>query len=169
MSDNITAIAGATGHLGGLVAKALRDRGARVRAIVRPGASPGKLASLRALGVHISEADYGDATRLTGRTRPSRSPVVEPEGLAGIDADCRGRPARDGVLARSDRAGDADCMRPACAVHQEGSAVPTIVVSDDEVRAAIGRVGAVAAQFAVGTANERSRHKAEQNPTHTLP
>lgn len=65
MSENITALAGATGHLGGLLAQALRDRGARVRAIVRPGAPAEKLASLRKLGVEIVEAAYGDSTQLS--------------------------------------------------------------------------------------------------------
>jgi nucleoside-diphosphate-sugar epimerase len=41
-----------------LIAKSLRARGARVRAIVRPGAAPGKALQLRELGVTVAEADY---------------------------------------------------------------------------------------------------------------
>ena len=41
--DRVTVLAGATGRLGGLIARALRDRGARVRAIVRPGTPKGTI------------------------------------------------------------------------------------------------------------------------------
>ena len=50
-------IAGATGSLGGRVARALRQRGASVRAIVRPGTSEERLTALREQGVEIVEAD----------------------------------------------------------------------------------------------------------------
>ena len=40
MSGTVIALAGATGDLGGRIARALRGRGAAVRAIVRPGSAP---------------------------------------------------------------------------------------------------------------------------------
>lgn len=61
----MTILAGSTGHLGGLIARALRSRGGRVRAIVRPGTSPGKIADLRRLGADVVEAHFRDADRLT--------------------------------------------------------------------------------------------------------
>jgi len=50
-------LAGATGNLGGRVARALRERGAAVRAIVRPGTSAARLAVLREQQFEIVEAD----------------------------------------------------------------------------------------------------------------
>lgn len=50
-------IAGATGSLGGRIARELRRRGAPVRAIVRPGTSADRLTGLREQGVEIVEAD----------------------------------------------------------------------------------------------------------------
>jgi uncharacterized protein YbjT (DUF2867 family) len=65
MAESLTALAGATGHLGGLVAEALRERGARVRAIVRPDTTADKLESLRSLGATVVIADYADPAQLT--------------------------------------------------------------------------------------------------------
>jgi nucleoside-diphosphate-sugar epimerase len=65
VSEKIIVVAGATGRLGGRIAKALRDRGARVRAIVRPDTTRGSVSELRALGAAIAEVDYRDADRLT--------------------------------------------------------------------------------------------------------
>src|SRR5687767_11263699 len=64
MAENIIALAGATGRLGGLIARALRERGAPVRAIVRPGADADKTRSLRTLGIPVVQADYNDPTQL---------------------------------------------------------------------------------------------------------
>jgi len=50
-------LAGATGNLGGRIARALRERGASVRAIVRPGTSAERLNALRKQEVEIVEAD----------------------------------------------------------------------------------------------------------------
>jgi len=50
-------LAGATGNLGGRIARALRQRGASVRAIVRPGTSAGRLNALREQQVEIVETD----------------------------------------------------------------------------------------------------------------
>ena len=53
-------LAGATGNLGGRVARALRERGAAVRALVRRRAAPEKVERLRKLGVAIAEVDFND-------------------------------------------------------------------------------------------------------------
>lgn len=57
-SDTRIILAGATGDLGGRIARALLKRGAGVRAIVRPGSANDKVAALRKLGVSIVEADF---------------------------------------------------------------------------------------------------------------
>lgn len=59
-------LAGATGALGLLIAHHLRQRGAAVRALVRPGiGARAEAASLRLQGVQVLEVDYANATALT--------------------------------------------------------------------------------------------------------
>ncbi|WP_043632852.1 NmrA family NAD(P)-binding protein [Nonomuraea candida] len=56
-------VAGATGLLGGQIVRALLDRGASVRALVRPGAGEEKkraLTELRAGGLEVAEGDITD-------------------------------------------------------------------------------------------------------------
>lgn len=57
MDQRQIVLAGATGNLGGRIARELRRRGAAVRAIVRPGTTPDRLAGLQEQGVEIVEAD----------------------------------------------------------------------------------------------------------------
>lgn len=64
MAEQTILLAGATGDLGGRIARALAGRGATVRGLVRPGTRPDKLAELRALGAEIVEAEYGDAAAM---------------------------------------------------------------------------------------------------------
>jgi uncharacterized protein YbjT (DUF2867 family) len=56
--DACVVLAGATGNLGGRIAGALLARGAKIRAIVRRGAAPDKVARLQQLGVEIAEVDF---------------------------------------------------------------------------------------------------------------
>ena len=65
MAEKVIVVAGATGRLGGRISRALRDRGARVRAIVRPDTTRGNVGELRRIGVTVAEADYRDADGLT--------------------------------------------------------------------------------------------------------
>jgi nucleoside-diphosphate-sugar epimerase len=65
LGNNVTVLAGATGHLGGLIARGLRDRGTRVRAVVRVGTSPGKITDLARIGVATVEVDFDDGDQLT--------------------------------------------------------------------------------------------------------
>jgi uncharacterized protein YbjT (DUF2867 family) len=58
-------LAGATGDLGGRIARELLQRGAKVRAIVRPGSADKKVEALRKLGVSIVEADFRSIPDLT--------------------------------------------------------------------------------------------------------
>lgn len=57
-------IAGATGTLGGEIARRLRTRGHPVRALVRPSADPAKVAALEAIGVEIVRGDLRDRASL---------------------------------------------------------------------------------------------------------
>ena len=57
MEQQRIVLAGATGNLGARIARELRQRGASVRALVRPGTSPERLARLREQQVEIVEAE----------------------------------------------------------------------------------------------------------------
>ena len=89
MGDKVTVLAGATGRLGGLIARSLRDRGARVRAIVRPGTAPGKALQLRQSGVAIAEADYGDGEQLARACEGGSCVVSALAGLRGVIVDAQ--------------------------------------------------------------------------------
>jgi uncharacterized protein YbjT (DUF2867 family) len=60
MAD-LVIVAGATGDLGGRIARALIERGAAVRALVRPGTDRGRLEPLRRRGVEVVPVDFADA------------------------------------------------------------------------------------------------------------
>jgi NmrA-like family len=57
-------VAGGTGNLGGRIIKALIKRGAEVRAIVRNGTEPEKIAKLTELGAKVITVDMSDAGQL---------------------------------------------------------------------------------------------------------
>ena len=65
MDNAIVVLAGATGNLGGRIARALLERGAGVRAIVRKSSAPDKVEELRKRGAEIAEADFNSVPGLT--------------------------------------------------------------------------------------------------------
>ena len=65
MDNTITIIAGATGNLGGRIAKAILNRGANVRAVVRRNSDPEKTEELRKRGAAITEVDFNSVPELT--------------------------------------------------------------------------------------------------------
>ena len=64
MNDAIIVLAGATGNLGGRIARALLKRGGKLRAVVRHKSDPEKVEALRKLGATIAEADFGSTPGL---------------------------------------------------------------------------------------------------------
>ena len=64
MNNPAIVVAGATGNLGGRIVKALLERGASVRALVRHGAAPDKLEELQRLGVTIAKIDFSSASQV---------------------------------------------------------------------------------------------------------
>jgi uncharacterized protein YbjT (DUF2867 family) len=62
--SNVVLVAGATGSLGSRITRELRLRGARVRALVRPGASVQTRAGLATAGVEIADADLENVRSL---------------------------------------------------------------------------------------------------------
>lgn len=87
MGDRVIVLAGATGHLGGLIARALRARGARVRAIVRPGTARGRIVELQQLGVAVAEADYRDGVQLARACEGGACVVSTLSGLREVIVD----------------------------------------------------------------------------------
>jgi nucleoside-diphosphate-sugar epimerase len=65
MAASTIVVAGATGNLGGRIARALLERGASVRALVRHGAARDKLERLQELGVTIARVEWSSAAQLT--------------------------------------------------------------------------------------------------------
>ncbi len=65
MEDAITVLAGATGNLGGRIARAILERGAKVRALVRHNSDPNKVEELRKQGATIAEVDFNSVPELT--------------------------------------------------------------------------------------------------------
>ncbi len=74
-------VAGATGELGGRLVGALRQRGAAVRALVRPTTDPSKISALTQRGAEVQRVNFADATALA-RACAGASCVVST--LAGL-------------------------------------------------------------------------------------
>jgi nucleoside-diphosphate-sugar epimerase len=82
-------LAGATGDLGHRIALALLDRGARVRALVRPGNTKPEVAALRARGGEIVEVDFKDAAALTQACAGAACVVSALSGLRNVIVDAQ--------------------------------------------------------------------------------
>ncbi|GAA3995736.1 hypothetical protein GCM10022408_02870 [Hymenobacter fastidiosus] len=83
-------LAGATGALGLLIAHQLRQRGATVRALVRPAASAKAEAdSLRLQGVEVVAVDYNDAAELTKACAGATCVVSALSGLRAVIVDAQ--------------------------------------------------------------------------------
>ena len=78
---DIIVVAGATGRLGGLITAALRERGARVRAVVRHGTAKEKRIPLERVGADVVAVDYGDPAQLA---RACGGAVCVVSALAGL-------------------------------------------------------------------------------------
>jgi nucleoside-diphosphate-sugar epimerase len=82
-------LAGATGDLGHRIALALLDRGAQVRALVRPGNTKPEIAALRARGGEIVEVDFKDAAALTQACAGAACVVSALSGLRDVIVDAQ--------------------------------------------------------------------------------
>jgi nucleoside-diphosphate-sugar epimerase len=77
-------VAGATGNLGGRIARALLERGASVRALVRHGAGPDKLGRLQELGATIASVDLNSASQVTPACSGASCVVSALQGLRDV-------------------------------------------------------------------------------------
>ena len=83
-------LAGATGKLGGQVLRELRQRGASVRALVRPGTTAERLAKLRNQHVEIVEADLHSRAATVQACRGASYVVSTLLGLDKVLIDAQG-------------------------------------------------------------------------------
>nr|GFD39147.1 hypothetical protein [Tanacetum cinerariifolium] len=85
----LVVLAGATGDLGHRIALALRERGAPVRALVRPGNTKPVVAALRARGVELVEVDFKNAAALAVACTGASCVVSALSGLRPVIVDAQ--------------------------------------------------------------------------------
>jgi uncharacterized protein YbjT (DUF2867 family) len=90
-ADNLVILAGATGDLGGRIAKSLRQRGTKVKALVRKGSDSEKITLLRELGVSVAEVDFSSVAELTKACAGSSIVVSALSGLREVIVDTQTR------------------------------------------------------------------------------
>jgi nucleoside-diphosphate-sugar epimerase len=84
MDDAVIVLAGATGNLGGRIASAILNRGAKVRALVRSGSDPDKVEDLRKRGAAIARVDFNSASELSEACRGGACVVSALAGLRDV-------------------------------------------------------------------------------------
>ncbi|NIO29715.1 MAG: NmrA family NAD(P)-binding protein [Candidatus Latescibacteria bacterium] len=84
MNDSTIVVAGATGNLGGRIARALRERGASVRALVRHGTALDKIERLQKLGVAIARIDLSNASEVIPACSGASCVVSALQGLRDV-------------------------------------------------------------------------------------
>ena len=89
MADSTIVLAGASGNLGGRIARALRARGASVRALVRRGSSADHITALKSAGVAIAEVAYTDAKSLARACSGASCVVSALSGLREVIVDAQ--------------------------------------------------------------------------------
>ncbi|MDB5235632.1 MAG: NmrA family protein [Hymenobacter sp.] len=80
-------LAGATGDLGFRIAQSLLERGAAVRALVRPGNAKPEVTALRDLGAEVVEVDFSSVTALTNACAGTVCVVSALSGLRDVIVD----------------------------------------------------------------------------------
>lgn len=88
---NRIVLAGATGDLGGRIARELRERGATVRALVRAGSDPGAVERLRGAGVEVVAVDLGSEAELARACEGAACVVSALSGLREVIVDTQTR------------------------------------------------------------------------------
>jgi len=91
MDGTAVIVAGATGNLGGRIVRALLERGAQVRALVRQSVPTEKLEWLRNLGAVVFPADWGDASQLRAACSGTACVVSALQGLRDVIVEAQGK------------------------------------------------------------------------------
>ena len=89
IDDTTIVLAGATGDLGGRIAKSLFERGARVRALVRPASAAHEIEALRSQGAEIVEVDFNSVSALTAACSGGSCVVSALSGLRDVIVDAQ--------------------------------------------------------------------------------
>jgi hypothetical protein len=89
MSEPIIVVAGATGNLGGRIAKILCERGVEVRALVRYGATQDKIERLQESGATVVSVDYSNASDVTSACSGVSCVVSALSGLREVILDAQ--------------------------------------------------------------------------------
>ena len=89
MKTSIIIVAGATGNLGGRIVKALREKGASVRALVRRKAAPDKVERLRSMGAGITEIDFNNPAEIKDACAGGSCVVSALSGLRDVIVDAQ--------------------------------------------------------------------------------
>jgi nucleoside-diphosphate-sugar epimerase len=84
MSDSTIVVAGATGDLGGRIARALLERGASVRALVRHSTAQDRVERLQELGVTVASVDLRSASEVRAACSGASCVVSALQGLHDV-------------------------------------------------------------------------------------
>ena len=84
MNDSTIVVAGATGNLGGRIVRALLERGASVKALVRHGAARDKVERLQELGVTIASVGLSSPSQVTPACSRASCVVSALQGLQDV-------------------------------------------------------------------------------------
>jgi nucleoside-diphosphate-sugar epimerase len=84
VNEPIIVVAGATGNLGRRIARALVERGASVRALVRQGTPRDRIGQLGALGVRIASVNLSDASEVAPACVGASCVVSALQGLRDV-------------------------------------------------------------------------------------
>ena len=90
VANPVVALAGASGDLGFRIARALIDRGADIRALVRPDVSAAERTRLEAIGLHVTEAHPLDRDALAAACAGSTSVVSALNGVHEVMIERQG-------------------------------------------------------------------------------
>jgi len=89
MNDPTIVVAGATGNLGGRIARALLERGASVRALVRNSPRGDKVERLREMGITIASVDLSAASQVAQACLGAACVVSALAGLRDVIVDAQ--------------------------------------------------------------------------------
>lgn len=84
MNDPTIVVAGASGNLGGRIARALLKRGAKVKALVRNGSARDTLERLQELGASIAPVDFNSVVEVTAVCSGASCVVSALQGLRDV-------------------------------------------------------------------------------------
>jgi nucleoside-diphosphate-sugar epimerase len=87
MNESTIVVAGATGNLGGRIVRALLERGAGVRALVRHGTARDRIERLQELGAAIATVDLDNPSEVTPACRGASCVVSALQGLRDVIVD----------------------------------------------------------------------------------